>query len=143
MSNLWVRPVSKRYPQQQLLALDCIDFNPDFYHIDTLSDVAMFVMDLHMHLTQKDSFLVEVFIDAYINEMAEDKKSVKPLLKYYIVEKAMVCGNVSILLDNAPERGKQYFLLALQQAEELQRLLPLSEEQVLPTVEKTELLTRH
>lgn len=143
LTNLWVRPISKRYPQQQLLALDCIDFNPDFYHIDTLSDVAMFVMDLHMHLTQKDSFLVEVFIDAYINEMAEDKKSVKPLLKYYIVEKAMVCGNVSILLDNAPERGKQYFLLALQQAEELQRLLPLSEEQVLPTVEKTELLTRH
>lgn len=147
LTNLWVRPVSKRYLQQQLLALDCIDFNPDFYHIDTLSDVAMFVMDLQTHLTQEDSFLVEVFIDAYIKEMAEDKKSIKPLLKYYIVEKAMVCGNVSILLDNAPERGKQYFLLALEQAAELQRLLPLSEEQVLPTVEKTanmtELLTRH
>lgn len=147
LTNLWVRPVSKRYPQQQLLALDCIDFNPDFYHIDTLSDVAMFVMDLQMHLTQEDNLLVEVFIDAYIREMAEDKKSIKPLLKYYIVEKAMVCGNVSILLDNATERGKQYFLLALQQAAELQILLPLSEEQVLPTVEKsanmTELLTRY
>src|SRR5205807_9328190 len=53
-TNLWVRPAQtiflglKKYPQQ-LLALDCIDFNPEFCHIDTLSDVAMLAIDIEMH----------------------------------------------------------------------------------------------
>lgn len=136
LTNLWIRPAIARFPQLQLLALDCIDFNLDFCHIDTLSDVAMLGMDLQMHLAQEDSHLVEVFITTYLQEMTEDEASIKILLKYYTTEKAMVCANVSILLEDATERGRKYLSLALQQATELQRLLLSSDGQMISSQEQ-------
>jgi aminoglycoside phosphotransferase family enzyme len=129
-------PTSERGPQQHLLAIDCIDFNPDFCNIDTLSDVAMLIIDLQMHLTLKDSYLVDVFIATYLQEMAEDAVSIKRVLKYYSTEKAIVCANVSILLDSDPERGIKYLSLALLQATELQRMLPSSANQRVNVVEE-------
>jgi len=131
LTNLWIRPISRTPPQERLLALDCIDFNLDFSHIDTLSDIAMLVMDLQMHLLPEQKPFVKEFVSTYLHEMAEDEKSVETLLKYYITEKAMVCANVSILLDNASERGMEYLSLALQQASELQKLLPFQHVQTI------------
>ena len=134
LTNLWIRPASSKHPQQQLLALDCIDFNPDFYHIDTLSDVAMLTMDLQMHLlggplASESDDLVEVFIAAYLREMKENRKSIHNLLQYYIAEKTIVCAYVSILLDDDLERGRKYLSLAQQHALRLQSLQPLTDEQ--------------
>ncbi len=145
LTNLWIRPASAKFPQQQLLALDCIDFNPDFCHIDTLSDVAMLAMDLQMHLLDgphdhKGDDLVEVFISTYLQERTEDQASARLLLKYYIIEKAMVCANVSILGDGASERGRKYLSLALQHAQELQTLLPLPGAQAIPLLKRKRLL---
>ncbi len=134
LTNLWIRPASSKHPQQQLLALDCIDFNPDFYHIDTLSDVAMLTMDIQMHLldgphSSESDDLVEVFIAAYLREMKENRKRIHNLLQYYIAEKTIVCAYVSILLDDDLERGRKYLSLAQQHALRLQSLQPLTDEQ--------------
>lgn len=127
LTNLWIRPASARHSCPRLLALDCIDFNPDFYHIDTLSDVAMLVMDLKIHLTQEDRHLVKIFTTAYLQSMAEDERRESLLLTYYTTEKAMICANVCILGDDDRERGIKYLSLALEQATELMKLLPFSD----------------
>ncbi len=130
LTNLWIRPASGVFSRQALLALDCIDFNPDFYHIDTLSDVAMLAMDLQMHLQNgphKDECdtLVETFIATYLQEAKEQRKSVATILQYYITEKAIVCAYVSILLDDDQKRGNKYLSLLNQQAKILGGLLSL------------------
>ena len=78
LANLWIKPASGK-SSQRLLALDCIDFNPDFCHIDTLSDLAMLAVDLQNHLRQEDNYLVEVFTSTYFREMKENEEEVKPL----------------------------------------------------------------
>jgi aminoglycoside phosphotransferase family enzyme len=134
-TNLWVRPAKtlffglKKYPQQ-LLALDCIDFNPEFCHIDTLSDVAMLAVDIEMHVTRwtgayKDMEYAQnfanVFLDRYLREMKEDSIDTWPLLRYYMTEKAMVCAYVSILYDGQPELGQRYLDIAYIHAQQLGR----------------------
>src|SRR5260370_41514472 len=112
-TNLWVRPKSSlgglKKNGQELIALDCVDFNPDFCHIDTLSDVAMLAIDIEMHLTSKTDNsinarfgqkLAEHFLYTYLEEAKERSEAVWPLLEYYMTEKSMVCAYVSILYDN-------------------------------------------
>jgi aminoglycoside phosphotransferase family enzyme len=128
LTNLWIRPPLAKFPQPQLLALDCIDFNPDFCYIDTLSDAAMLAMDLQMHLLNskfsgEGDRLVEVFIDTYLKEMKENSASISAILQYYVTEKAMVCTYVSILIDNDPLLSKKYVTQVYQHAEKLQTLL--------------------
>src|SRR6266700_2074508 len=98
-TNIWMRPAKTiffglmKYPQQ-LLALDSIDFNPEFCHIDTLSDVAMLAVDIEMH--------------------SWDKR--------YNAE-AMVCAYVSILYDGLPALGEKYLDIASAHARQLQEFL--------------------
>jgi aminoglycoside phosphotransferase family enzyme len=132
-TNLWVRPAKtlffglKKYPQQ-LLALDCVDFNPEFCHIDTLSDVAMLAVDIEMHFTNwtgayKDleyaQNFANVFLDRYLRQMQEYNMDAWPLLRYYMTEKAMVCAYVSILYDGQPELGERYLDIAYVHAQQL------------------------
>lgn len=50
-TNLWFYPSKTGLRLYgRLMPLDCIDFNPDFYNIDTLSDVAMLAIDLETRL---------------------------------------------------------------------------------------------
>lgn len=127
LANLWIKSASGK-SSHRLLALDCIDFNPDFCHIDTLSDLAMLTVDLQNHLRQEDSDLVKVLTSTYFREMKENEEEVKLLLTFYLTEKALVCANVNIALDNAPERGIKHLSLANKYAKELQMLLPSSRE---------------
>ncbi len=136
VSNLWINPEKsyfcglKKYPQQ-LIALDCVDFNPEFCHIDTLSDVAMLVIDLEMHLSdwyrQEGEELAQYFLECYLYKMKEDGERWKPLLEYYMTEKSLVCTYVSILYDTQPEVGKRYLEVALAHAQRLQKLLKSTE----------------
>ena len=133
-TNLWVQPKGigfskkKEFPyfdlkkhHQQLLALDCIDFNPEFCHIDTLSDVAMLAVDIEMHFTNwtetdkkiKDGQnIANSFLYGYLHEMEQDHADAWPLLRYYMTEKAMVCAYVSILYDGQSELGERYLDIA-------------------------------
>ncbi len=123
-TNLWVSPW-KILPRK-LFALDCIDFNPDFCLIDTLSDVAMLAQDIQQVIStsgENDAEdLVMHFLEAYCEEMQEDDVRVLPLLRYYMTEKAIVCSYVSILLDGSLELGKRYFFIAYLLAQRLEQL---------------------
>jgi aminoglycoside phosphotransferase family enzyme len=126
---------------RQLFAIDCIDFNPEFCHIDTLSDVAMLAIDLEMLLLtdwlkaktgsskqeQEGKSLIGYFLDCYLREMAEDGEKWNPLLEYYMTEKSMVCAYVSILYDERPFIGKKYLEVALSHAQKLEKMLTHSD----------------
>jgi aminoglycoside phosphotransferase family enzyme len=141
-TNLWIKPQSsylfgliKQPPR--LIALDCVDFNPEFCHIDTLSDVAMLAIDLEMHLSrdwldvnecskmqkQEGERLARNFLDFYLCEMQEDSEKWGPLLEYYMTEKSMVCAYVSILFDKNPLNSKKYLEVAFVHAQRLEAML--------------------
>jgi aminoglycoside phosphotransferase family enzyme len=124
-SNLWISPW-KIFPRK-LFALDCIDFNLDFCHIDTLSDIAMLAVDIQQVMSRSGENDTEEltihFLEAYCREMRENDVCVQPILKYYMTEKAMVCSYVSILLDDSPELGERYFAIAHLLAKQLEQLL--------------------
>lgn len=140
-TNLWIFPEKRAYflgmmkRSQQLIALDCVDFNPDFCHIDTLSDVAMLAIDLEMHVTKSfdksiDNYhgqkLAKHFLHSYLREIRETSIIAWPLLEYYLTEKGMVCAYVSILYDNHSEQGEKYLNIALIHARRLEKMLKQS-----------------
>lgn len=133
-TNLWVRPLLKR-SDKQLITLDCVDFRPEFCHIDTLSDIAMLAVDIEMRLTNwlakgKDRLLgkrlAAHFLRTYLHEIGETTAIVWPLLEYYMTEKAMICAYMSILYDGLPTFGTQYMEVALTHAKRLDRRMATS-----------------
>lgn len=123
VTNLWVRSSSLFHFQPKLLALDCIDFKPEFCFIDTLSDVAMLVVDLE-RLYPQETELVKRFSHSYLSKMQEKLEYVEPLLEYYLTEKAIVCSYVSILFDDHQyELGKKYLQIACSHAHRLRKLV--------------------
>lgn len=135
-TNLWIRPERplfwglKKYPPQ-LLALDCIDFRPEFCHIDTLSDIALLAIDIEMQLTDwsesvdrsSAQHIASYFLYTYLHEVQEDNETAWPLLEYYMTEKSMVSGYMNILYGDSSILGKRYLEIALSHAEKLQNLL--------------------
>lgn len=139
-TNLWIEPEKSHSlgllkQPRQLFAIDCIDFNPEFCHIDTLSDIAMLAIDLEVLLLtdwlkangslneQDGESPIEYFLDCYLREMEQDGEKCYPLLEYYMTEKSMVCAYVSILYDERPEIGKKYLEVALSHAQKLEKML--------------------
>lgn len=126
-TNLWVCRKYPLLPQKRLLALDCIDFRPEFCHIDTLSDVAMLAIDLEMHLTsslgEEGRPYARRFLDEYMQQALEQEKITRALLEYYLTEKAMVFACISALYDGRPDWGKQYLDIALIHAQKLADIL--------------------
>lgn len=128
-TNLWVRSTSFLPSCPKLLVLDCIDFNPEFCNIDTLSDVAMLVVDLE-RLCHDRSF-ARRFLTTYLALSQEDWQSVGSLLEYYMTEKAMVCAYVSVLFDGHDgfENNSNYLLamdylrIACSHAQQLKELV--------------------
>lgn len=139
ITNLWVEPGKsnfwdlKKHPRR-LIALDCVDFNPEFCHIDTLSDIAMLTIDLEMHISNRlkiyanwqeieEVGLAQHFLEYYQDVIQENSEKWKPLLEYYMTEKSMVCAYVSILYDERPVAGERYLEVTLHHAKRLQKLL--------------------
>jgi aminoglycoside phosphotransferase family enzyme len=123
VTNLWVRSSPVPYFQSKLLALDCIDFKPEFCFIDTLSDVAMLVVDLE-RLFPQETELAKRFLHSYLSDMQEKLEIVEPLLEYYLTEKAIVCAYVSILFDDQQhELGKKYLQIAYSHVHRLRKLV--------------------
>ena len=130
-TNLWVRP-KRATGGYELIALDCIDFNPDFCNIDILSDVAMLAIDIEMHLsdwsdrcinTYRGQKLSKYFLLNYLRAVQENSQATWPLLEYYMTEKAMVCAYVSILYDKQRSDGEKYLDVALIHARGLEKML--------------------
>lgn len=132
-SNLWIcSPDDDSQAQERLVALDCVDFNTEFCNIDTLSDIAMLVVDLEMqldHVTESRSAklsaqqLAKHFLQTYL-EIVGENEIVWPVLEYYMTEKAMVCTYMSILYDKLPSLGEKYLKVVLRHSQELAKFLP-------------------
>jgi aminoglycoside phosphotransferase family enzyme len=135
-TNLWANP--RRFfglRKIHVLALDCIDFKDEFCYIDTLSDLAMLLVDIEMRLNdQADNSdngsskmeLANVFLNVYLHEMHEGKEEILPILEYYMVEKSIVCAFMSILYDKKIKLGEKYLKVGLVHADTLQELLKSS-----------------
>ncbi len=114
-TNLWIRPMSIHQAKGalpntafELLALDCVDFLPEFYYIDILSDIAMLIADIYAHLLHHSHTvlqaqqLTDIFLTNYLHAMREEEQEIKPLLTYYITEKAMICAYMWVNFDKRP-----------------------------------------
>lgn len=108
-----------REPPEDLVILDCLEFNRRFRYADPVSDVAFLVMDLEFHAR---SDLARAFADAYF-EASGDAEG-EALLPYYAAYRAVIRGKVESLElreDEVPEgqrwqdlqRARAHFLLAL------------------------------
>lgn len=110
--NIWIMPTSDRQDSRHaeiwsgVRVLDAIDFNPDFCNIDTLSDFAMLVSDIHARTSSPE--LAHSMIEDYLRLTKQEDKGSKFVLNYYLVEKAFVGALVSILYDNLPKLGQRY-----------------------------------
>lgn len=132
-TNLWIcSPENGSQAQKRLVALDCVDFNPEFCNIDTLSDVAMLAVDLEMRLENatknggeklSGQHLSRHFLQTYL-KAASESEAVWPLLECYITEKAMVCAYMSIVYDGLPSLGEKYLKVVLAHSQELAKYLP-------------------
>jgi aminoglycoside phosphotransferase family enzyme len=136
-TNLWICPplcTEHKSYEQIFVALDCIDFKPVFCHIDTLSDIAMLVVDLEANLAQvlnddssnqKAEQLIKIFLDIYLEESHESREKVDCLLEYYMTEKAMVLAYMCILFDKCTdtELSNKYLEIALHHALKLEQYL--------------------
>jgi aminoglycoside phosphotransferase family enzyme len=157
-TNLWVEPEKpyfcglKKLPRR-LIALDCVDFNPEFCHIDTLSDVAMLTIDLEMYISNRlkihanwqeveEAELAQHFLEYYQRVIQENSEKWKPLLEYYMTEKSMVCAYVSILYDERPVAGERYLEVTLNHAQRLQKLLESAESELSNTSKQTAIAAR-
>jgi aminoglycoside phosphotransferase family enzyme len=132
LSNLWIRP-AQNYQSHELLALDCIDFKESYCYIDTLSDLAMLVIDIevfllsHPNLTTiwPQNILVQHFTHTYLKATEEEVHLAHTLMAYYLLEKAMVCIYMYILFEVRIDAKLCRLMLdnALAHAENLQKLL--------------------
>lgn len=107
--NIWIMPDSsgpKSAIYNGVLALDAVDFNPDFCNIDTLSDFAMLIADIHAR-THSSEFTNSMMID-YLRLTNQDDRASRFVLNYYLIEKAFVGALVSILYDDQMLLGSRY-----------------------------------
>ena len=108
-----------RRPPDDLVIVDCIEFNVRLRHADPVSDLAFLVMDLRFH---HRSDLAEVLAHAYFD--AAGDATGRALLPYYTAYRAVVRGKVESFALGAEEippgqrwqdlqRARAHFLLAL------------------------------
>lgn len=101
----------------RVVIFDGIEFNPDLYWIDVMSEVAFLCMDLECH--QKHSYASR-FLNDYL-ERTGDYRGLR-VFRYYLVYRAMVRAKVSCIRSSQEaERG-----LESPQAQEFERYLRLA-----------------
>lgn len=133
-TNLWICPSLEEVPtsasEKRLLALDCVDFKPEFCYIDTLSDIATLAVDIELYIghfptenVQRGRDLAYYFLEMYLNDAREHQEFVWLLLEYYMTEKAMIGAYICISYEEKFITGKHYLALAEAHAKTLRSLL--------------------
>jgi aminoglycoside phosphotransferase family enzyme len=122
--NIWIMPTSGHQDSEHseiwsgVRVLDASDFNPDFCNIDTLSDFAMLVTDIHARTSSSE--LAHSVIEDYLRLTKQEDKASRFVLNYYLVEKAFVGALVSILYDGASRLGLAYLKITEKYLQDLQ-----------------------
>lgn len=101
----------------RVVIFDGIDFNPDFYWIDVMSEVAFVCMDLEYH--QKHDF-ARRFLNGYL-ERTRDYQGLR-VLRYYLAHRAMVRAKVACICLSQEADGD----LQTSEAQEFERYLKLA-----------------
>jgi aminoglycoside phosphotransferase family enzyme len=79
----------EREPPNDLLVIDCIEFNQRFRYADPVADAAFLAMDLARH-GRRD--LADAFTDAYVRSAGDSEGAA--LLAFYVAYRAAVRGKV-------------------------------------------------
>ncbi len=118
--HIWIAPYSPCFHGEAwkyVCVLDAIDFNPTFYNIDVLSDLAMLIIDIQARTQSPE--LANLMIEGYL-ELTDQKDEVsRSVLAYYLVEKAIMWAAVSIVYDDLPELGLTFLKIAEQHMKDL------------------------
>ena len=118
--NIWIAPISQKcneQPRKCIWLLDTIDFNPSFCNIDTLSDFAFLVVDIHTRTGSID--LANSIIDTYLRLTQETGEPARYVLAYYLIEKAAVGAAISYYFDQNLLLGNSYLSVAALRLDEL------------------------
>lgn len=78
-----------RSPPDDLVIIDCIEFNERFRFADPIADMAFLTMDLVFHGRRE---LARAFADAYLTAAADDEG--RALLSFYVAYRAIVRAKV-------------------------------------------------
>lgn len=108
-----------REPPEDLVVIDCLEFNARFRYADPVSDAAFLAMDLAFH---GRSDLADAFAEAYFGATGDEEG--RALLPFYTAYRAVVRGKVESFQlgeEEVPEqqrwqnlqRARAHFLLAL------------------------------
>ncbi len=111
------------YPEDVVI-LDCIEFNERFRYADPISDMAFLVMDLHYH-GRRD--LAQIFTQAYLHAAGEQENH--SLVAFYTAYRAMVRAKVEGMKaeegevpaeeqQQAVSQARAHWLLALEELEQ-------------------------
>ncbi len=124
--NIWIEsnsPHCHERPETCVRLLDCIDFKPLYCMIDTLSDIALLIVDIQARTGNLD--LANAIIDEYLRISGEDEETARYLLAYYLVEKAIIGTVNSFIDDKNEELGDGYTRVVHQRLDELMNKLRL------------------
>lgn len=86
--------------KNEIVIFDCIEFNPNFYWIDVISEIAFLVMDLE---DRGQDALAQRFLNSYL-EITGDYEGLR-LLPLYKVYRAMVRAKVDALRTGQEQPG--------------------------------------
>ena len=100
--NIWIIPGKQldNGEAADVMILDAIDFNPAYCNIDVLSDIALFITDVHART--KSRTLADLMIEYYLKKTNQNDKACKAVLAYYLVEKAVFSAGI-IYLEKKPD----------------------------------------
>jgi aminoglycoside phosphotransferase family enzyme len=140
--NIWIMPTPSHQNSERseiwsgVRVLDAVDFNPEFCNIDTLSDFAMLVADIHARTDS--SGLANSMIEGYLRLTKQEDKGSRFVLNYYLIEKAFVGALVSILYDKNLWLGQRYLDVCDGYLTELKQFLPHTHQTALMTTRQEE-----
>lgn len=96
---------------QRIILFDCIEFNPNLFWIDTISDIAFPVMDLEQ---RQQPQLASLLLNCYL-ELSGDYKGLS-LLRHYQAYRAMVRAKVAGIRAQQVESGHPVHQQAMTEA---------------------------
>jgi aminoglycoside phosphotransferase family enzyme len=115
--NIWVFPGKAGWRRQgwpEVLILDGADFNPSYTHIDMLSDIALLAVDIQARTNAFSPTLADRLTQSYLQLTDQCDTVSQAILRYYLVEKALVGAAVSLVYDDLPELGHAFLHVAEQ-----------------------------
>src|SRR5258708_6779462 len=116
---------SGRKQWQKVVRMDVIDFEPLYCNIDDTSDISMLVVDIEARTGS--SRLANRIKNYYLKLTSPKNRAAQATFPFYLVDKAIVCGYISILYDNDIELGLKFFEVAKNRLPELQKQLKVQQ----------------